>query len=392
MILSPSNRVAKVETYYFATKLAEIACLNKEGKNIINLGIGSPDLSAPDTVIDTLKETVHEPNANQYQSYRGIPELREAFAAFYSRIFNARVNPETEVLPLIGSKEGIMHISMAFLNEGDQVLIPDPGYPTYASATKLAGGIPMAYDLVEKNEWLPDLENLSKQNLKRVKIIWINYPHMPTGQCADRAFYKTLIDFALEYGILICHDNPYSFILNDNPLSIMELQGSKECCLELTSLSKSFNMAGWRVGAVIGAEDYIDHILRFKSNMDSGMYKPIQIAACEALNLGQEWFDDLNAIYTERRKKIWKILDLLDCEYSRDSAGMFVWAKPKERKDIETWIDQILYEAEVFIAPGFIFGNNGREYIRISLCRDKVLLDKAIDRIGSFVNQKVLVS
>ncbi len=391
MIVQPSDRVAKVETYYFTTKLAEIACLNKEGKNIINLGIGSPDLSAPDTVIDTLKETVHEPNANQYQSYRGIPELREAFAAFYSRIFNARVNPETEVLPLIGSKEGIMHISMAFLNEGDKVLIPDPGYPTYASATKLAGGIPMAYDLVEKNEWLPDLENLSKQNLKRVKIIWINYPHMPTGQCADRAFYKTLIDFALEYGILICQDNPYSFILNDNPLSIMELQGSKECCLELTSLSKSFNMAGWRVGAVIGAEDYIDHILRFKSNMDSGMYKPIQIAACEALNLGQEWFDDLNAIYTERRKKIWKILNLLDCEYSRDSAGMFVWAKPKERKDIETWIDQILYEAEVFIAPGFIFGNNGREYIRISLCRDEVLLDKAIDRIESFVNQKVLV-
>ena len=391
MIVRPSNRVAKVETYYFAKKLTEIARLDSEGKDIINLGIGSPDLPAPSRVIEQLKLAADDSNANQYQSYRGIPELRASFSNFYKRTFGVDIRPESEVLPLIGSKEGIMHISMAFINEGDEVLIPDPGYPTYASATKLAGGIPISYSLSKENDWLPDLRAMSKSNLSKVKIMWINYPHMPTGAIANELFFRKLIAFAKSHKILLCHDNPYSFILNDKPMSIMEIGGAKECCIELSSLSKSFNMAGWRVGAVVGDKDYIDCILRFKSNMDSGMYKPVQLAASYALNLGESWFAKLNSIYEKRREKVWEILDLLDCEYSRSSAGMFVWAKPREPKNIETWVDEILDQASVFITPGFVFGENGKDYIRVSLCRNEGLLESARIRIESIVHQNTMV-
>lgn len=392
MIVQGSSRVAKVETYYFARKLAEIARLNEQGKDIINLGIGSPDLDPPQDVIDALKEAVSHPNAHKYQSYKGIPELRESYAQFYKRFFNVSLAYENEVLPLIGSKEGIMHISMAFLDEGDHVLIPDPGYPTYASATKLAGGIPVTYDLTEENQWMPDFTQLAKLDLSKVKIMWINYPHMPSGQRPTREMYRELVDFALKNEILICHDNPYCFILNDEPISILQTDGARDCCLELVSLSKSFNMAGWRVGAVVGGAEYMNMIMRFKSNMDSGKFRPIQLAACMALAQGQDWFDELNRVYMERRLKAWEILDILDCTYDKDSAGMFVWAKPRQNRDIEKWIDEILYEAEVFITPGFIFGQNGKDYIRISLCSDIETFETAFSRVQKFITNKVLVS
>ena len=391
MIVSPSNRVAKVETYYFATKLAEIAKLNNEGKDIINLGIGSPDLLPPLQVISTLTKEVDNPRAHKYQSYKGIPELREAFANFYQNNFNVDIDAHTEVLPLIGSKEGIMHISMAFLDEGDKVLIPNPGYPTYASATKLAGGIPFTYDLLDENRWLPDFEELEKTNLSDVKIMWINYPHMPTGQKANTDFYTRLISFAKRNKILICHDNPYSFILNEKPMSIMSIPGAKDCCLELMSLSKTYNMAGWRVGAVIGASDYIDMIMRFKSNMDSGMFRPIQIAAIKALSIEDNWYTQMNSTYRKRRKKVWAIMDMLDVSYDRAAVGLFVWGKPNEKKNIKKWVDEILYSANVFITPGFIFGSNGEDYIRISLCADEKTLDNAIERIRVFVNESEMV-
>jgi len=392
MIVSGSNRVAKVETYYFASKLAEIARLNTEGRKIINLGIGSPDLSPPQIVLDTLVEGIHSSDAHKYQSYRGIPELRSAFSKFYFQNFEVLLNSETEVLPLIGSKEGIMHISMAFLNEGDKVLIPDPGYPTYASATKLAGGLPVAYNLKEINDWLPNFDELESEDLSDVKIMWINYPHMPTGKTADITFYKRLVEFALRNNILICHDNPYSFILNDSPLSIFQVENAKKCCLELMSLSKTYNMAGWRVGAVLGSQEYINLIMRFKSNMDSGMYKPVQLAACKALSMKQDWFGFINDIYRRRREKVWEIMDLLDVEYSKDAAGLFVWGKPRSSKDVKQWVDEILYKAEVFITPGFVFGKNGSEYLRIALCTEEKLLDEVISRINAFVNEKMPVS
>lgn len=392
MIVSPSNRVAKVETYYFATKLAEIARLNKEGSDIINLGIGSPDLSPPLEVIDTLKEELGNPLAHKYQSYKGLEELRSSFAGFYSTHFGVGINHDTEVLPLIGSKEGIMHISMAFLNDGDQVLIPDPGYPTYASATKLAGGIPISYNLKNENKWLPNFEELEATDLSQVKIMWINYPHMPTGQVANKAFYQDLVAFANRHNILICHDNPYSFILNENPMSIFQVEGAKDCSLELMSLSKTYNMAGWRIGAVLGQKEYIDAIMRFKSNMDSGMFRPLQIAACQALSQKQEWYDHINTIYKRRRKKVWQIMDLLEVEYDKSAVGLFVWGRPKVSKDIKQWVDAILYDAKVFITPGFIFGKNGTDYIRIALCTDEDTLDIVINRIEAFVNEKVALS
>jgi len=392
MIVSPSDRVAKVETYYFATKLAEVAQLNAQGKDIINLGIGSPDMFPHEGVLDTLKTAVHETNAHKYQSYSGIPELKKAFGKFYQTHFNVSLDPNNEILPLIGSKEGIMHISMAFLNDGDEVLIPDPGYPTYASATKLAGGVPVTYDLRDDTDWLPDFDELESKDLSRVKLMWINYPHMPTGQRATKAFYKELIAFAQRNKILICHDNPYSFILNDEPMSIMSMVGAKECAVELVSLSKSHNMAGWRIGALVCAQEYKDVVLRFKSNMDSGMFRPMQVAACEALAQGKEWFDSINAEYRSRREKVWQIMDLLDVSYDRDAVGMFVWGKPRQSHNIEQWLDEILYDASVFLTPGFIFGKNGSEYIRISLCADHHLLDSAISRIKAFITQKEAVA
>ena len=392
MIVSPSHRVDKVETYYFATKLAEIAELNASGKDIINLGIGSPDLMPPSEVLIALQSELKNPNAHKYQSYKGIVELRQAFSQFYKKHFGIEIDYNSEILPLIGSKEGIMHISMAFINEGDKVLIPDPGYPTYASATKLAGGIPITYDLDEKNGWLPNLDELSKLDLSKTKLMWINYPHMPTGQKANLSFYQELIAFAIKNNILICHDNPYSFILNDEPMSILSVEGARECSLELISLSKTYNMAGWRVGALLGGKEYIDMVMRFKSNMDSGMFRPIQIAACEALSQNEQWYNDLNDIYRKRRAKVWQIMDLLDVAYDKEAVGLFVWGKPRQERNIKEWIDEILHEARVFITPGFIFGKNGSDYIRIALCSDGKLLEKVLDRIKIFANSSKTVS
>ena len=392
MIVSPSKRVAKVETYYFATKLAEVAELNAQGKDVINLGIGSPDLNPPTEVLTTLQNEIDQPNAHKYQSYAGIPELRKAFSDFYLRHFNVHVDPNKEVLPLIGSKEGIMHISMAFLDEGDEVLIPDPGYPTYASATKLAGGVPVTYDLRHENNWLPNFDELSKYDLSKVKIMWINYPHMPTGQKASESFYHELIAFAQKNQILICHDNPYSFILNDEPRSIMSISGAKECAIELISLSKSHNMAGWRVGAMVGAEEYKKVVLRFKSNMDSGMFRPVQLAACAALDQDDKWYEGINQEYRRRREKVWNIMDVLEVDYDKSAVGMFVWGRPRYDRDIRKLVDELMYEASVFITPGFVFGKNGQDYIRISLCANEALLDAAFQRIHSFISKKDLAS
>lgn len=382
MIIKPSKRIGEVKAYYFATKLAQIAEMNKSGVPVINLGIGSPDLLPPAEVIETLQASAEEVDANKYQSYKGIPELREAFAHHYKQQMSISIDPSSEILPLIGSKEGIMHISMSFLGEGDKVLVPNPGYPSYRVTAELAGAEPLFYDLTEKSNWLPDFAKIEENDLSAVKIMWINYPNMPTGASASRAFYKDLVSFAKRNEILICHDNPYNFILNDTPLSIFNIDGAKDCALELYSLSKCFNMAGWRVGALVGAKEYIDVVMRFKSNMDSGMYKPVQKAAAKALHLGEEWFESLNVHYRSRREKAREIFDLLDCSYSDDSVGMFVWAKvPDYIADVEGWIEEILVKARVFITPGFIFGTNGERYVRIALCSDESILQNAFDKI-----------
>lgn len=382
MIIKPSKRIGEVKAYYFATKLAQIAEMNKSGIPVVNLGIGSPDLLPPAEIIEALQTSAEEADANKYQSYKGIPELREAFAYHYKDQMSISIDPSSEILPLIGSKEGIMHISMSFLNEGDKVLVPNPGYPSYRVTAELAGAKPLFYDLTEESNWLPDFDKIEENDLSAVKIMWINYPNMPTGAGASRAFYKDLVSFAKRNEILICHDNPYNFILNDTPLSIFNIDGAKECALELYSLSKCFNMAGWRVGALIGAEEYIDVVMRFKSNMDSGMYKPVQKAAAKALHLGEDWFESLNVHYRSRREKARKIFDLLDCSYSDDSVGMFVWAKvPDYIADVESWIEEILIRARVFITPGFIFGTNGERYVRIALCSDESILQNAFDKI-----------
>jgi len=310
MIIKSSDRVGEVKTYYFATKLAEIAEMNARGEDVLNLGIGSPDLLPPQEVLNKLQSASEGLTANMYQSYKGIPELREAFTHHYQKMMNVNINPSSEVLPLIGSKEGIMHISMSFLNKGDQVLVPNPGYPSYKVTAELAGATPILYDLTEESNWLPNISSLEKNDLSRVKIMWINYPNMPTGATIDVQALEQLVAFAKRNKILICHDNPYNFILNDHPRSILSIDGAKQCCLELYSLSKCFNMAGWRVGALIGAKEYIDVVMRFKSNMDSGMYKPIQEAASVALHLEQDWFDTLNQTYKERRKIVHEVFFL----------------------------------------------------------------------------------
>lgn len=382
MIISPSHRIGEVKAYYFATKLAEIAEMNRSGSQVINLGIGSPDLLPPDEVIETLQEASKLEDANKYQSYKGLPQLRDAYAAHYNRHLAVSIDSSTEVLPLIGSKEGIMHIAMSFLGEGDEVLVPNPGYPSYRVTTELAGATPRFYNLTEENGWRPDLAAMDREDLSRVKIMWINYPNMPTGAKVDIDFYHRLIDFALKHKILICHDNPYNYILNDNPLSIFNVPRAKECAIELFSLSKCYNMAGWRVGALIGAKEYVDVVMRFKSNMDSGMYKAVQLAAVKALAMEQDWFDQLNSEYRERRKLVWRIFDLLDCSYDRDSSGLFVWAKaPAYISDVASWVDEILQDARVFITPGFIFGSNGERYVRIALCSSQVILKNAYLKI-----------
>lgn len=388
MKIEVANRLNGIGEYYFSQKLREIEGLNKEGETVINLGIGSPDLAPDAAVVGTLQNESRKPNVHAYQSYKGVAALRDSIAAWYQKWYGVTLDPVTEVLPLIGSKEGIMHICMTYLNEGDEALVPNPGYPTYSSAVKLSGGKPVYYHLKEVNEWAPDFDALEKMDLSKVKLMWVNYPHMPTGQQASKELFEKLVAFGKKHQILICHDNPYSFILNDHPMSLLAVEGAKEVVIELNSLSKSHNMAGWRVGMLCGAKERIDEVLRFKSNMDSGMYLPVQLAAAKALELNDDWHDALNAQYKKRREKVFELLDLLQCRFSKEQVGMFVWAKvPSNYKDGYELSDEVLYNARVFITPGGIFGSEGNGYIRISLCSTVENLDAAINRIKTKVNK-----
>jgi aspartate/methionine/tyrosine aminotransferase len=380
-MIKVANRLHCVEEYYFSKKLREVALLKASGKPIINLGIGSPDLQPPQKVITALTESMVDANAHKYQSYQGLPELREAIVSFYKEHYQVNLSPSTEVLPLMGSKEGIMHISMAFLNPGDEVLIPNPGYPTYQSVTKLLEAKPVFYDLKETNNWLPDLEALEKQDLSKVKLMWISYPHMPTGATASHAFFNKLVAFAKHHKILIVNDNPYSFVLNDSPRSILSAHGAKDVCLELNSLSKTFNMAGWRVGMVLGNNEHINAILKVKSNMDSGMFYGIQKGAIEALKCSKLWYLSLNSVYEQRRELVWKLADALNCRYDKNATGLFVWAKLPPYLKSEEFIETVLKNNHIFIAPGTIFGSNGEGYIRFSLCASTEDLEEAISRI-----------
>jgi LL-diaminopimelate aminotransferase len=377
-----ADRLNTVEEYYFSTKLKEVNSLIKKGKPIINLGIGSPDLTPPEDALEALKVSLTHQSANNYQNYNGLEGLRVSISKFYNKHYNVDLDFTSETLPLMGSKEGIMHISLAFLNVGDSVLIPNPGYPTYASVTNLVQAKAIYYDLVPENNWLPNFEELEKSDLKKVKLMWVNYPHMPTGATCDVDFFEQLISFAKKHQILLVNDNPYSFILNNKPISIFNVEGSKDYCLELNSLSKTFNMSGWRVGMVSGNKENISNILKVKSNMDSGMYYPIQRAAIAVLNSTNSWFDKMNEIYNERRVLVKKLADSLNCKYENKSSGMFVWAKINSNKKSKEFTDDLLYKHNIFIAPGDIFGSNGEGYVRFSLCATKELITKAIKRIN----------
>lgn len=382
-MIQKADRLSNVKEYYFSKKLREVAALRKKGKEIINMAIGSPDLPPPDAVIKALNETTNTKGAHQYQSYQGIPELREAIANFYLKHYRISLNPHQEILPLMGSKEGIMHISMAFLNKGDSVLIPDPGYPSYASVSNLMQANIISYNLNASNNWLPDYKEIEKQNLSGVKMMWLNYPNMPTGTNATKEQFTKAVAFAKKHDIMLVNDNPYSFILNDNPLSLLETEGAQDVAIELNSLSKTFNMAGWRVGMVVGKGEIIKSILQVKSNMDSGMYLGIQKGAIEALYSTKEWFKELNKIYFKRRKILWEIFDILDLYYNKESTGLFVWAKlPKGRSDIE-FTDQLLKEKDIFITPGSIFGKNGKDYVRASLCVSEADLSTVLKRLNN---------
>ena len=380
-MIKAAKRLDTVQEYYFSKKLREVRGLAAAGKPIINMGIGSPDLQPPAEVLAAIKSSLNDPTAHKYQSYQGLPELRSAISEFYKNKFSVDTNPEDEVLPLMGSKEGIMHISMAFLNEGDKVLIPNPGYPTYTSVTKLVGAEPLFYNLSNANNWQPNYKELEEQDLSNVKIMWVNYPHMPTGTNATLETFEKLVAFGKKHQILIINDNPYSFILNDNPVSILQVEGAKDTALELNSLSKTFNMAGWRVGMVLGNAAYISEILKVKSNMDSGMFYGIQKGAIEALQLPDTWFTVQNKIYEERRVLIWQLADKLGATYNKNATGLFVWAKIPEGRKAEEVTDAILYDKDIFITPGTIFGSQGEGYIRFSLCVTAAIIKEAISRI-----------
>jgi LL-diaminopimelate aminotransferase len=389
MKMQTAKRLEGVGEYYFSQKLREIDELNKAGKNVINLGIGSPDLPPHPEVIKTLHEEALKPNQHAYQNYKGSPVLRNAIANWYQKWYSVELNPDTEILPLIGSKEGIMHICMTYLEEGAAVLVPNPGYPTYAAALKISGATPLFYDLKKENNYYPDFNQLeelvregSKLYSKGVKILFVNYPQMPTGQLPSKELFEQLVAFAKQHHILLVHDNPYSFILNDNPMSLLSVEGAKEVAIELNSLSKSHNMAGWRVGMMVGAKNKIDEVLRFKSNMDSGMFLPLQLAAAKALELEQDWHDEVNKVYKARREKVFELLQLLGCEFDTNQAGMFVWAAiPAKYKDGFELSDEVLYGANVFITPGGIFGSAGNGFVRVSLCSPEQKFEDAINRI-----------
>ncbi len=380
-MIQKANRLNDVKEYYFSKKLREVAELRVAGKPIINLAIGSPDLDPPISVVEAIKNAMKLPTAHQYQSYQGIPELREGISNFYKTNYKVSLNPTNEILPLMGSKEGIMHISMAFLNAGDKVLIPNPCYPTYESVTRLLEAEPVFYDLHQETNWLPNFAEIEKQDLGKVKIMWVNYPNMPTGGMASKEDFEKLIAFGKKHNILIVNDNPYSFVLNDNPISILEVTGAKEVAIELNSLSKTFNMAGWRVGMVVGDAEIIKTILEVKSNMDSGMFFGIQKGAVEALKLSEDWFVQQNDIYKKRQEKVREIFDALGCTYNKNYGGLFVWAKLPEGKDSTSFTDKLLYENDVFITPGNIFGSNGEGYIRASLCVSETVLKEVLNRL-----------
>ena len=380
-MMKAAKRLDTVQEYYFSKKLREVRALLAAGKPIINMGIGSPDLQPPQAVIEAIQQAVLQEGAHKYQSYQGLPAFRQAVADFYQKNYQVVVNPENEILPLMGSKEGILHISMAFLNKGDKVLIPNPGYPTYTSVTNLVEAVPVFYDLTSEHNWEPNFKQLEQQDLSNVKLMWVNYPHMPTGAKATENLFKKLIAFGKKHQLLIINDNPYSFVLNNNPLSILSIDGAKETAIELNSLSKSFNMAGWRVGMLLGATPILEEVLKVKTQMDSGMFYGIQQGAIAALKVSSGWFENMNEIYQKRRKLIWQIAEALDCTFDKNTSGMFVWAKIPAGKKAENIVDDLLYKHHIFIAPGTIFGSKGEGYIRFSLCVPEEKIKEALDRL-----------
>lgn len=382
-MITPAKRLETVQEYYFSRKLKEVAEMNAKGLDVISLGIGSPDMPPSENTIKKLCETAPLPNVHGYQPYVGIPELRQGFADFYKRWYNVELNPATEIQPLIGSKEGILHVTLAFVNPGEKVLVPNPGYPTYSSLSTLLGAEVVYYDLKEDQNWQPDFEALENMDLTDVKLMWVNYPNMPTGANASIELLERLVAFAKKHNIVVVNDNPYSLILNRKPLSIMQIDGAKDCCIEFNSMSKSHNMPGWRVGMIAANPTFIQWILKVKSNIDSGMFRPLQLAAAEALHNEDSWHEAMNIdLYGKRRAVAEQIMDILGCTYDKNQVGMFVWGKiPAQLNDVEELTEKILHEARVFITPGFIFGSNGARYIRISLCATEEKLKLALDRI-----------
>jgi aspartate/methionine/tyrosine aminotransferase len=376
-----ADSIASIEEYYFSAKLSEVQQLITEGKPVINLGIGSPDLAPDRSVIDALKSTAENEQAHGYQSYQGILELRTSMAAYYANAFGVSLDPRKEVLPLMGSKEGVLQVSMAFLNPGDEVLLPNPGYPTYDSVTRMLAAIPVPYSIDLSRQGRPDLEELEARDLSRVKLMWINYPQMPTGAPGSEAILTELVAFAKRHGIVLVHDNPYSHILQTHPLSVLSVPGGKDIALELNSLSKSFNIPGWRVGILCGRADWVSAVLKVKSNMDSGMFLGIQKGAIAALSLGKPWFASQNEQYANRRKLVWKLADSLGLSYNTETSGLFVWCRLPENSAADTFVDQLLYEKNIFITPGQIFGTAGKNYVRISLCQPEYKILEAINRI-----------
>jgi len=387
MNIQPANRLNSVTEYYFSAKLREVGEMNAAGKNVINLGIGNPDLPPSEATIAALCAEAQKPNVHGYQSYVGIPELRKGFADWYKKWYHVELNPNTEIQPLIGSKEGILHITLAFVNPGDSVLVPNPGYPTYTSASRLCEANIISYDLDENNNWEPDFEALEKMDLHSVKLMWVNYPNMPTGAKASVELFEKLVAFGKKHSIVICNDNPYSFILNDEKLSILSVEGAKDCCIEMNSMSKAHNMAGWRMALLATNAEFIQWILKVKSNVDSGMFRPMMVAAVAALQNTEEWHAEMNRVYAGRRVLAHQIMDALGCTYDISQVGMFIWARiPDRYKDSEVLADEILYGKNVFITPGFIFGDKGLRYVRISLCCPETILKEALSRIKHLGN------
>lgn len=384
--VAPADRLAGVSEYYFSKKLKEVAQMNAEGKDVISLGIGSPDMPPSEETVQTLCNEAQNPDGHGYQPYVGIPELRKSFAAWYQKWYNVELNPATEIQPLIGSKEGILHVTLAFVNPGEQVLVPNPGYPTYTSLSKILGAEIVNYNLKEDAGWMPDFDELEKTDMSRVKLMWTNYPNMPTGANATMEMYERLVDFARRKNIIIVNDNPYSFILNNHPLSILSVPGAKECCIEFNSMSKSHNMPGWRIGMLASNAQFVQWILKVKSNIDSGMFRAMQLAAAKALEADAEWYESNNRNYRNRRHLAGEIMKTLGCSYDENQVGMFLWGKiPDTYTYVEELTERILHEARVFITPGFIFGSNGARYIRISLCCKDAKLAEALERIRKAV-------